>query len=290
MIQFNVLSEIIFKSEQVLKISNDVLEMLYFCIGKKEGVFFWLIRHIYVCILNLKLYFERVEIFLWQFWHLCGCAGAGRGSSDCTSLCWTAWPGPGEAGGPACQEDTAARPQRPERERERAAVSATSTVSQCGVAERQTECHDHHRHSVTRPSLSRSHHTRRSLCHAWASEILVWRPGVAEVRGHHQWGQRTVPYTCEPVSSMWPPGLSTSHHILSWLTSVFRKEREERAGVGPWQWPAPCVPSLAVRNSQSIADSDTGHWTLARLIAVDTRWPSPAPCHHSPCTQRFKSP
>ena len=24
------------------------------------------------------------------------------------------------------------------------------------------------------------------------------------------------------------------------------------------------------RNSQSIADSDTGHWTLARLIAVDT--------------------
>ena len=40
MIQFNVLSEIIFKSEQVLKISNDVLEMLYSCIGKKEGAFF----------------------------------------------------------------------------------------------------------------------------------------------------------------------------------------------------------------------------------------------------------
>ena len=37
MIQFNVLSEIIFKSEQVLKISDDVLEMLYFCkLGKKN--------------------------------------------------------------------------------------------------------------------------------------------------------------------------------------------------------------------------------------------------------------
>ena len=36
MIQFNVLSEIIFKSEQVLKIS-DVLEMLYFCeLAKKN--------------------------------------------------------------------------------------------------------------------------------------------------------------------------------------------------------------------------------------------------------------
>ena len=36
MIQFNVLSEIIFKSEQVLKISNDVLETLYCCNGKTE--------------------------------------------------------------------------------------------------------------------------------------------------------------------------------------------------------------------------------------------------------------
>ena len=37
MIQFNVLSEIIFKSEQVLKISDDVLEMLYFCeLGKRN--------------------------------------------------------------------------------------------------------------------------------------------------------------------------------------------------------------------------------------------------------------
>ena len=37
MIQFNVLSEIIFKSEQVLKISDDVLEMLYFCeLASKE--------------------------------------------------------------------------------------------------------------------------------------------------------------------------------------------------------------------------------------------------------------
>ena len=43
MIQFNVLSEIIFKSEQVLKISNDVLEMLYFCIGKNR-TFFWITR------------------------------------------------------------------------------------------------------------------------------------------------------------------------------------------------------------------------------------------------------
>ena len=226
MIQFNVLSEIIFKSEQVLKISNDVLEMLYSCIGKKEGAFFWIMRHIYVCILNLKLYFERVEIFLWQFWHLCGCAGAGRGSSDCTSLCC---PGLGR-GRPGAQP--VRRTRRPglrgQRERERAAVSATSTVSQCGEAERQTECHDHQRHSVTRPSLSRSHHTLGSLCHAWASEILVWRPGVAEVRGH-QWGQRTAPCTCEPVSSMWPPGPSTSSltSSLDWPQSSGKREKRE---------------------------------------------------------------
>ena len=76
------------------------------------------------------------------------------------------WPGPGEAGGPACQEDTQGGQASEARERERAAVSATSTVSQCGEAERQTECHDPQRHSVTRPSLSRSHHTLGSLCHA----------------------------------------------------------------------------------------------------------------------------
>ena len=36
MIQFNVLSEIIFKSEQVLKISNDVLEMCTFVSEKRK--------------------------------------------------------------------------------------------------------------------------------------------------------------------------------------------------------------------------------------------------------------
>ena len=225
MIQFNVLSEIIFKSEQVLKISNDVLEMLYSCIGKKEGAFFWIMRHIYVCILNLKLYFERVEIFLWQFWHLCGCAGLGGGAAIAPASAVLAWAGGGRgpslSGGHGGQASEA-------RERERAAVSATSTVSQCGEAERQTECHDHQRHSVTRPSLSRSHHTLGSLCHAWASEILVWRPGVAEVRGH-QWGQRTVPCTCEPVSSMWPPELSTSllTSSLDWPQSSGKREKRE---------------------------------------------------------------
>lgn len=53
MIQFNVLSEIIFKSEQVLKISNDVLETLYFCIGKKTELSSEQ-QDVYVCILNLN--------------------------------------------------------------------------------------------------------------------------------------------------------------------------------------------------------------------------------------------
>ena len=56
-----------------------------------------------------------------------------------------------------CQEDTAAPGLASEaRERERAAVSATSTVSQCGVASSQTECHDQ-RHRVTRPVTLPSH-------------------------------------------------------------------------------------------------------------------------------------
>ena len=64
MIQFNVLSEIIFKSEQVLKISDDVLEMLYFCeLGKKKN--FLMNNKTYLDMyLGSKLYFERVEIFL----------------------------------------------------------------------------------------------------------------------------------------------------------------------------------------------------------------------------------
>ena len=66
-----------------------------------------------------------------------------------------------------CQEDGAARPglrgQR-ERERERAAVSATSTVSQCGVASSHTECHDQQRHSVTRPvTVTLPSHTEQPL-------------------------------------------------------------------------------------------------------------------------------
>ena len=61
MIQFNVLSEIIFKSEQVLKISDDVLEMLYFCeLGKKS----FLMNNKTYMYLGSELYFERVEIFL----------------------------------------------------------------------------------------------------------------------------------------------------------------------------------------------------------------------------------
>ena len=63
MIQFNVLSEIIFKSEQVLKISDDVLDMLYFCIGKQNFLLNNKIRRISLY-LESKLNFELVEIFL----------------------------------------------------------------------------------------------------------------------------------------------------------------------------------------------------------------------------------
>ena len=229
MIQFNVLSEIIFKSEQVLKMSNDVLEMLYFCIGKKEGAFFWLIRHIYVCILNLKLYFERVEIFLWQFWHLCGCAGAGRGSSDCTSLCWTAWPGPGEAGGPACQEDTAARPQRPEREREREQLSVQPRQSASAEWPR-----DRQSVTITIVTVSRARHCHAPITLAAASVThepvrsscggQVWRrSGVttSEARGRsHTPVSPSVP--CDP------PGCQ--HHItssLDWPQSSGKREKRE---------------------------------------------------------------
>ena len=287
MIQFNVLSEIIFKSEQVLKISNDVLEMLYSCIGKKEGAFFWIMRHIYVCILNLKLYFERVEIFLWQFWHLCGCAGAGRGSSDCTSLCC---PGLGR-GRPGAQPVRRTRRPGLRGQRERESSCQCNLDSQPVRRGRETD-------RVSRSPASQCHApvTVTLPSHSWQplSRMSQWDPRVEARCGG---GQGSPVRPEDSPMHLWARQFHVTSRavnipadILSWLTSVFRKEREERAGVGPWQWPAPCVPSLAVRNSQSIADSDTGHWTLARLIAVDTRWPSPAPCHRSPCTQRFKSP
>ena len=241
MIQFNVLSEIIFKSEQVLKISNDVLEMLYFCIGKKEGAFFWLIRHIYVCILNLKLYFERVEIFLWQFWHLCGCAGAGRGSSDCTSLCWTAWPGPGEAGGPACQEDTAARPQRPERERERESSCQCNLDSQPVRSGRETD-------RVSRSPSSQCHapvtvtlpsHSPQPL-----SRMSQWDPRVEARCGG---GQGSPPVRPEdgPIH-LWarqfhvtPRAVNITSHPL--LTDLSLQERERRES---WCWSVAVASSL----------------------------------------------
>ena len=64
-----------------------------------------------------------------------------------------------------------------------------------------------------------------------------------------------------------PP--ACQHHIRP---SVREEYRERRAGVGPLplRGQLPCSLLGSRRNSQSIADSDTGHWTLARLIAVDT--------------------
>ena len=80
-----------------------------------------------------------------------------------------------------CQEDRAARPGL----RERAAVSATSTVSQCGVASSHTECHDQQRHSVTRPvTVTLPSHSPVSVTHEPVRSPR--RPGEAEVRGQHQ--------------------------------------------------------------------------------------------------------
>ena len=180
-----------------------------------------------------------------------------------------AWAGGGR--GPR----TVRRTERPglaseARERERAAVSATSTVSQCGVASSHTECHDHQRHSVTRPVTVTlpSHSPVASVTHEPVRSPR--RPGEAEVRGQHQWGQRTV----GPSSHLWARQFHVTPrpvNITSDTQSERNKERAELVLVPVAPWPAPCVPSLAVpRNSQSIADSDTGHWTLARLIAVDT--------------------
>ena len=238
MIQFNVLSEIIFKSEQVLKISNDVLEMLYSCIGKKEGAFFWIMRHIYVCILNLKLYFERVEIFLWQFWHLCGCAGAGRGSSDCTSLCC---PGLGR-GRPGAQP--VRRTRRPglrgqrEREREQLSVQPRQSASAERPRDRQsvtitsvTVSRARHCHApITLLAASVTHEPVRSSCGG-----QVWRrSGVtSEARGQ--------PHA--PVSPSVPCDLPSCQHPC-WhplLTDLSLQERERRES---WCWSVAVASSL----------------------------------------------
>ena len=83
--------------------------------------------------------------FVWLRW-LGGGATIAPASAGPALLAWA-----GGGRGPR----TVRRTERPglaseARERERAAVSATSTVSQCGVASSHTECHDQ-RHSVTRP-------------------------------------------------------------------------------------------------------------------------------------------
>ena len=190
--------------------------------------------------LGSKLYFERVEIFLWQFWHLCGC-WEGKQWLHQQRLARLAWAGGGR--GPRTVRRTQQRqawPQRPEREREQLSVQPRQSASAEWPAVRQSVTI-----SVTvSRALSRSHHTQLSLCHAWASEILP-RPGEARSEVSTSEAREQSPYTCEwdqtlGVSSMWPPGLSTSDILLSLLSP----QEKQRAGVGLWQLRVPVLCSL----------------------------------------------
>ena len=118
------------------------------------------------------------------------------------------WPGPGEAGGPACQEDTAARPQRPEREREQLSVQPRQSASAERPRDRQsvtitsvTVSRARHCHApITLLAASVTHEPVRSSCGG-----QVWRrSGVtSEARGQpHAPVSPSVP--CDPPGRQHP--------------------------------------------------------------------------------------
>ena len=220
-------------------------------IGKQRRTFFWITRRMY---LGSKLYFERVEIFLWQFWHLCGGAAlaAGRGSNDCTSRGQPGWPGPGEAEGPGLSGGHSGQASEAS-EREQLSVQPRQSAR----AERpsQTECHDQ-RHRVTRPVTLPSHSAQPlSRMSQWDPPEARWGGGQrSPVRPEdsppYLWGSYSESVPCDP------PGCQ--HLTSSSPLALLSPQERERAGVGPWQQ-CPWFP-LGSHHSQSIADSDTGHW------------------------------
>ena len=117
------------------------------------------------------------------------------------------WPGPGEAGGPACQEDTAARPQRPEREREQLSVQPRQSASAERPRDRQsvtitsvTVSRARHCHApITLLAASVTHEPVRSSCGG-----QVWRrSGASEARGQsHAPVSPSVP--CDPPGCQHP--------------------------------------------------------------------------------------
>ena len=149
--------------------------------------------------------------FVWR-----GCAGCWEGEQWLHQQrpAGLAWAGGGR--GPR----TVRRTQRPglRGQRERAAVSATSTVSQSGAAQSDrvsrsaSPCH----------APCHAPITQLSLCHAWASEIPP-RPGEAEVRGH-QWGQRTVPHTCEAATR-------SQFHVTPRAVNIWHPPRHSHSSV-----------------------------------------------------------
>ena len=201
--------------------------------------------------------------FVWR-----GCAGCWEGEQVLHQqrLAVLAWPGeaagPGLSGGHSGQASEA-------REREQLSVQPRQSAR----AERpsQTECHDQ-RHRVTRPVTLPSHSAQP------LSRMSQWDPPEARWGG----GQRSPVRPEDSPPHLWvssvpcdPPGCQ--HLTSSSPLALLGPQERERAGVGPWQQ-CPWFP-LGSHHSQSIADSDTGHWP------ADSSWhsvkPSPAPCQHA---------
>ena len=165
--------------------------------------------------------------FVWR-----GCAGCWEGEQWLHQQrpAGLAWAGGGR--GPR----TVRRTQRPglRGQRERAAVSATSTVSQSGAAQSDrvsrsaSPCHA----PITLSSASVTHEPVRSPEARWGGGQRS--PVRPEDSPPYLWGSYSESVPCDP------PGCQ--HLTSSSPLALLSPQERERAGVGPWQQ-CPCVPS-----------------------------------------------